>query len=224
MKPVLLSLMLFAVFFQSNLLASVLKVANLKGKVFVGNRKLEMGSEVKKGQFVSVSGIGSFVHLKFDDGSSILLRKGLLEVKKLDKKQREFRLERGKIFVHKKGSGSTLNITTKYASLGVRGTKFFVQQEKDNTYLCVCDGTVLIKNKKYSQFVDQNQDVWIRQVTGYIDKKLASEDMWKVAKSGFKLMNETIPVYVNPFIEKKKAKDKKRALEESNKEESKENE
>lgn len=68
--------------------------------------------------------------------------------------------------------------------MGVRGTKFYVEEKADETYLCFCEGSVEIKNAISSQMVNKNEDAHVKENTEF--KKTPANDMMiKMAKEGF---------------------------------------
>lgn len=161
-------------------------VKKMKGNVFVNSKPASLKMSVKSGDFIKVEGEKSFVQIIFNDSSSFLLKEGELELKKIEKKNTLFNLIKGSIFnVVDENSRNGFRLITKHVSYGVRGTKFFIDSSKN--YLCVCDGTVSVKNKSHKVDVRRGEDTSIPE-QGKIYKTRASIDMWKMAQESFSEM------------------------------------
>ena len=188
MKSISLLLYLFLSF---NLLAAEAEVVRIKGEVFVGEKKLELGDDLEEGQIVEIKDKSSFVQLKFEDGSLVLHKSGQLELRKMKPKTTLLKLIKGKVFIYKnKAIKSRLNIKTRHAVFAVRGTKFFVEDAFD-AYLCVCEGTVAVKNKTGVMDVNAGEDTHVTYTQ--MMKKFKSNDMMN--KMLFKAFDEMgVPV------------------------------
>jgi ferric-dicitrate binding protein FerR (iron transport regulator) len=165
-------------------------VKKLGGTVFYSNKPLKINQKIAAGSLLEARGEKSFVHVKFDNGHQILLRDGQmkLEAQNVESKTTLVHLIRGIIHAFKdKKSSSELKVKTRHAAMGVRGTKFYVKETQQETYLCVCSGKVMIENSKGSMSVASSEDVHATANQTLV-KKAASKDMIDMAWSGFKIM------------------------------------
>ena len=152
------------------------------------------GTPLKDGDRLVSKGKSSFFIVKYDDGSRFLVRDGELVIDQLKKKFSKVELKKGTFlsFVQPKQSHS-LTVKTRTASLGVRGTKFWVTESLKETYLCVCEGSVEVKNQKDSIVVSANEDLRVQSQSQKLEKALANNFMWNMAVEGFQELGFTIP-------------------------------
>ena len=163
-------------------------VVRLKGDVTSEGRKLEVGDALKIGAKIVATGRRSYVQFQFSSGSLLMLRDGELVINKIKSSRIVLDLVKGTIFSFvKKKDGNKFKVRTRNAALGIRGTKFFVMATPDDTYLCVCDGTVNIKNKKGNIDVAATEDIRV-SIDGDLKKASASEQMWGLTVEGFSEM------------------------------------
>lgn len=163
---------------------SSVEVIKVKGKVTYQGRTLAVGSHIKEGQYIEVQG---FVQLKFADGSKMLLRDGRAKVETVKGNQNTINLLRGTLFSYKVKSSTKLNVRTPKAVFAVRGTKFFLQEKKESSYLCVCDGVVNVRNEKGTVDIGRDQDIHVK--TGQkLQKAKATPQMIDMVWDGFNLM------------------------------------
>ena len=110
----------------------------------------------------------------------------------IGKNQNKYELLSGTLYVYKnKSNKDRFFLKTKTSSLGVRGTKFFVKEEKEHTYLCVCSGEVLAGNSKGKISVTAGEDTHIRK-DEKPQKLKATQNMMTLALKGFDLMGEPV--------------------------------
>ena len=159
-----------------------------------GKKVVSKGQQLKTGDRLSSSGKGNFFVVKYDDGSRFLVKDGELTIDKLQGKSTEIGLLRGTFlsFVEPK-SKNQLSIKTRTASLGVRGTKFWVTESPKETYLCVCEGEVEIANDTGSVIVEKNEDIRVSSRGHKLKKSLATNVMWGMAIGDFKELGFDIP-------------------------------
>ncbi len=139
------------------------QITKFSGEVYMDGTPLKVGNLVKEGQKIEAKGAKSFVVIQFENGSRIFLRDGemILEAPK-NKQDTVISLTRGILASHfRKNSKGTQTVKTKFASMGIRGTKYYVEQKDESTYLCVCDGAVEIQNEKSKQLVAKNEDATV---------------------------------------------------------------
>jgi len=186
-------LFLFLLLVTTNLFAKEAKIVRLKGEVTVSGKVVKLGDNIKEGAEVVASGKSSFVQLKFADGSMILLKDGVLKIERpQSKNSNSIKFMKGVMFVFKNNqSKNKFTVKTKNAAMGVRGTKFYVMESDQDSYLCVCHGTVEVTNTKGSININKKEDIHVTQ-NGLLKKTVANKMMWMVATQGFKEMG--IPV------------------------------
>jgi ferric-dicitrate binding protein FerR (iron transport regulator) len=180
----LISLLLTSVAFAGD--ATVVKVF---GNVTVMGRPLKKDDILKEDQVLVVNDAKSLAQIRLSDGSRVLFKKGEFKLSQSDAKDNNLiSIVRGIMFAEKaKKTNSSLEVRSGQATMGVRGTKFYVEVEKE-TYLCVCDGTVEIKNDKSRELVSKDEDVIVSADQPF--KKTKAKDMMiKLANSGFKEMD-----------------------------------
>ena len=170
-----------------------------RGKVsFNGKDSFSKGQVLKKGDRLVAYGGKSFFVIRYDDGSRFLVRDGELTINKLAKKKMEVGLLKGTLLSYvKQGSGQDFKIKTRTASLGVRGTKFWVSESPKDTYLCVCEGSVAIENDVESLIVSKNEDIRVKSRRQRLSKAHANDMMWNMAVDGFKDLGIDIPPRVS---------------------------
>ena len=144
-------------------------VEKIKGEAFVAGKAVAKGQSVPVGKSIKVVG---FVVLRFADGSKMLLKDGQATVKAVDSKNSYLNLARGTLFASKVGQKTKMKISTSKASFAVRGTKFFIGEKEESSYLCVCEGFVEVKNKQGATvLVGKDEDVIVSP-----GKKLAKKE------------------------------------------------
>lgn len=154
------------------------------GDIKVNGKAITTGTIVKNGEEIVISGKKSFAQLKFDDGSRMLIKEGTLKLSAPEEaKQNLVQLVKGTIFVHKAKGDSSLKIKTNHSMMGVRGTKFFVQEDPKETYLCVCEGKVEISNGVSTEMISMKEDAFVSSGKAF-KKSIANQMMWDMATQG----------------------------------------
>ncbi|MCO4756362.1 MAG: FecR domain-containing protein, partial [Bacteriovoracaceae bacterium] len=98
-------------------------------------------------------------------------------------------LLKGTIFTYvNKAAKKEFRVKTRHTAMAVRGTKFYVMESDEETYLCVCDGVVRIQNKSGHKDIKRKQDIHATK-KGSLSITQANPDMWKMALDGFKMMD-----------------------------------
>lgn len=167
------------------------EVVKIRGEVKVLDKLLKLGDKVKQGDKLIVAP-KSFAQVKFSDGSTFLIKEGILKLDKLKKNKTILSLIKGTLFnsVHKDNT-KKYQVKTYNASMAVRGTKFYVMASKKESYLCVCEGSVEVKNRQDKLVVKKFEDAHIK-LKSKIKKSSSPQVMWDMANEGFTLMQETI--------------------------------
>lgn len=175
----------FLVLFLSISAFSDVTLTNLKGLVKVNDKEVVEGAVAKSKDTISAEGKGSSVQITFDDKSRTLLRNGKLVIREDDiEKKSIISLLGGIIFVSKEKSQRDLIVKTKFAVMGIRGTKFFVEEKETDSYLCVCEGAVEIQNLKSTAIVEKDEDVMVSLGKPF-KKTSAKKEMRQIAREGF---------------------------------------
>lgn len=124
--------------------------ANIKRRGGKKSFKAVKGMKLVQGDMLYTSK-GSNVSLTFENGNQSVVGENTFltfeEMKKLsnDKSSVSMKVDKGSIFSNVKKkliSGEKFEIRTPNAVAGVRGTKFFVKTDKNNTVVCVVKGQV----------------------------------------------------------------------------------
>jgi len=189
MKAIIYLLMFL---FSISLIAKV-DVIKMNGKVFANGKQVKIGDTLSYGAKVQAIGPKSFIYMRQSNGNKFLLRDGaiVLDSKKESKKKNTVTLLKGIFSVHKiKKNKKKLFVRTKQAVMGIRGTKFFINEdsEKEETYLCVCDGKVAAFNKSGSVLVEKGEDTRITKDSKLL-KSSASVAMKGMATENFRIMD-----------------------------------
>ena len=156
----ILSLLCFLLFLTQSALAAIGTIGKIHGKVLIDGKVAKLDQKIETNSQVEAQDKKSFVVIDFFNGSRILLRNGKVNFKGSEGKDSVMDLASGEIFSYlREDVGLTQKVKTKNAVMGVRGTKFYVNESDADTYLCVCDGKVEIKNEKSTALVSKNEDV-----------------------------------------------------------------
>ncbi len=174
-----------AILFSIHALAESALLSKLKGEIKINGVMAKENQKVQTGEEISAIGKTSSVQLTYEDGSRSLLRNGTMKIAgNSTDKETILELAQGILFTSKSKSQRSLSVKTKSSSMGIRGTKFYVEEKADETYLCVCEGSVEIKNAKSSQTVNKNEDAHVKKDEGFT-KSPANDMMMTMAREGF---------------------------------------
>lgn len=169
------------------------KVVFQKGNVYLGDMELKQGSVIENGQEIRMDE-NSYIDIRFPEGSIVRLKGATA---RLDWKEgkTEWNLVSGKIFssVLKKKKTDQYRIVTPTSVAGVRGTRFFAEETKDKTYLCVCHGEVTANfiNSTDERIVKQGQDLYLK-LGSELGEPIESPDMKAMTDAEFKEMGVEI--------------------------------
>lgn len=135
-------------------------VRKLTGEVLIDGKVVKENDKVLEGQAVEARGSKSVVVIKFESGSQVVLKDGSmkLEVPKV-KGDSAITLTKGIFashFINKGKRGQT--VKTGHASMGIRGTKYYIEEKPESSYLCVCEGKVEISDGKKTEMIGMNED------------------------------------------------------------------
>ncbi|MGZ3787502.1 MAG: FecR domain-containing protein [Bacteriovorax sp.] len=185
----LFSLGLVTSAFAANGFMAVANVSKIHGTAFINKEKIKEGAEIAEGMEVSVPKKGDYIEVKFQNGHLVRFVGAKVKVEKLNPKNTLFELIKGKIFsaIKPLTQNETYGIKTRQASFAVRGTQFMIEEEKKQTYLCVCEGVVNAKTAKGSVDVNKDEDVTIAPKRE-LKATLAAKSMVDMTKNVFKDM------------------------------------
>jgi hypothetical protein len=162
------SLILFTLFTFNLSASEFLPLANIvkiHGKAFFNKEVVTEGAEVVQGMEINIPKKGDYIIVKFQNGHKVRFSEATVIIEELTEKVTLLTLIKGQIhtFVNKLTKDEKFLVKTKYASFGVRGTKFGVSidDEKNKAYLCVCEGVVNTTQNKMSVDVKKDEDIWV---------------------------------------------------------------
>lgn len=185
----LFSLSLITSVFAGEGFMAVANVSKISGTAFINKEKIKVGAEIAEGMEVSIPKKGDYIEVKFQNGHLVRFVGAKVKVEKLNPKNTLFSLLKGKIFsaIKPLTQNETYEIKTKQASFGVRGTQFMIEEDKKQSYLCVCEGVVNAKTAKGSVDVKKDEDVTIAPKRE-LKATLAAQSMVDMTKAVFKDM------------------------------------
>jgi len=142
------------------------QVLLLKGKVTLNNKPLVKSDTIHQGDRIKTSS-SSLVLLKFSTGTTLKINQNSqieISLLQISSNSTLISLIKGSTFFKKnpKVKGK-LNVKTKFASMAVRGTQFFVSYGKksiDDIFMCVNKGSVWVASgQKRRALVNQGEGV-----------------------------------------------------------------
>lgn len=168
MKLLVLSIFLIA---PHSIFANQIRYA--KGQVSVNGKESPKGTKVLDNDLIKV-GPKSLAILELDDGSKIKINEDT-EIKVVNETKEApatALLGQGSAFfkitkmLNQKVATDKFKVKTRQASLGVRGTEFFVSYGKNKTqdiWMCVNEGLVEARSLKGTTFVKQGEGIQVKQ-------------------------------------------------------------
>ena len=183
--------LLFTLLVPSALFAMEAKITKFRGGVTLSNQPVRVGMKVREGSTLHARGERSFVIVEFSNGSKMMVRDGKLKVKLYKNTSPIMELVRGKVFtsvVHEEDK--SFFIRTKSSTMGVRGTEFYISEET-KSYLCVCDGSVIVENQNGRKEVSRGEEVYATKKSS-LDIQSATKKNWMLAVKEFKRMGITV--------------------------------
>ncbi len=194
-KHITLNLLCLSAFFYTSSCFSQdsAVVHRWKGSVVVNGKKIQSnGSKIPEGATIEAQADGSFIDLKLADQSLVRLVHGKVRADNLSSSKNIFTLLSGKLYsyIQKTARPDSFMVHTKTAVMGVRGTKFVVEESTEKSYLCVCEGLVHVSKKdKAKSFVDVAMHEDLDIVLGKeLNKPKESKMMSSMAEDVFKDM------------------------------------
>ncbi|MEL6544867.1 MAG: FecR family protein [Myxococcota bacterium] len=128
--------------------AIVATIGAMNGKVTVNKKPATVGQELAAGDVIATKKRAN-ADIYMSDNSRVRLgANARLEVGSIDvEKGLSVNLLLGKLYSWIT-PGTGYEVVTGNAVAGVRGTKFYVEEKKKKTYVCVCEGEVAVKGDK----------------------------------------------------------------------------
>ncbi len=185
---------IFLVLISFSILAFEAKLERIRGNVTVNGVQAVKGMKLAEGNTIEAKGKKSLFIVRYSNGAKYMLRNGKLILKEFNINESKINLISGKLITsikNKTYKKDKFIVKTRTASLGVRGTKFWILESPKDTYLCVCEGTVSASNKKYQTTVKKNEDLHIG-LTSKLDTQSANTQMLDMALEDFREMGEPV--------------------------------
>jgi len=187
--------LIFSLCFFSTVFASgfmeVANVSRIQGTAYINKSKIKVGDEVAEGMHISIPNKKDFIEVKFQNGHIVRFMGANVKVQTLNPKNTLFNLLKGKIFslIKPLTAAETFQVKTRSASFAVRGTKFYIDETKKNSYLCVCEGSVVVKAGKNSIEVLKDQDLKVASSKAKLKVRPAGKMMIDIGNAIFKDMS-----------------------------------
>lgn len=162
----------------------IANIVKINGHAFIDKEEISVGAEVAKGMTITIPKKGDYVVVKFQNGHMVRFTEAVVKIEELTEKTSLINLLKGQVhtLVKKLTPDETFKIKTKYASFGVRGTKFGISldEKKKKAYLCVCEGVVQATKGKLTADVSKNEDLWVGAQTKKLEVKPSTEQMFNM--------------------------------------------
>ncbi len=171
------------------------ELQRFKGDVRVNNMRPVVGQALNSGDVLVAKGKGSFFVVRYPDGSRFMIKDGVLKVSKMERKDNRsfYDLVRGGLYLYiNPETKHDFRVNTKKVSMAVRGTKFWIKETENESYLCVCDGVVETTNKKGRWLVKRKQDVRASSDNAKLELTVPNKQMWDMALKGLAEINITV--------------------------------
>lgn len=175
---------LFAAGFLPN--ANIVKI---QGTAFINNEEVKEGAEIAKGMLIKIPKKGDYIIVKFQNGHVVKFSEATVKVTELTEKISLFNLVKGQVYSLIKAltPDEKFIVRTRYASFGVRGTKYGISIDEKNkqAYLCVCEGAVEATKGKLTVLVKKDEDLLVGNKDKKLEVKTASTNMINMTNSAF---------------------------------------
>jgi len=136
---------------------------------------------------------GSFVRIIFANGDKVGLSNGEIVLEKFNKKESIFGLIKGQFFNYAKpGLDRKLKVNSRNVSLGVRGTKYMIEEKPKYSYICVCEGEVIATKGGRNSSVKAGFDLKVLPGKPINQSIEANAAMLKMVTDNFALLGEPV--------------------------------
>ena len=192
MRIILILLLLISI--KTNASSDIAIIKKVKGSVSINGVKAKAGDEANIGDIVSTDTKSSFADVRLPNNNGIVrIVGGSIKIEKTKNKGSLISLLKGKLFSYFKKTEKKSNrkniVKTEMASYGVRGTRFVVEIEDDEDFLCVCHGSVEAKNNSGTKVtLADGQYVYISEGERNLKNKIKNVWFTFYHKSFFKDM------------------------------------
>ncbi|MBC97732.1 MAG: hypothetical protein CME63_08280 [Halobacteriovoraceae bacterium] len=188
-------------FSPTHAFALTAKIIKAKGRLYKDGIEIKppqiKSLTLNEGATLEIRDKNSFFIIEYSNGSRLMLAQGKLKIEELKEKKTFLQLLKGTLHNYTNPHSShQFKVKTKNASFAVRGTKFWLKQSQQESYLCVCTGTVAVRNNHSLMLVQAGEDAHVENPLGTLTKSKANDMMWKMATGGFEQMG--IPVETDP--------------------------
>lgn len=144
-------------------IVAVANITKIEGSATINNEPIAVGQEVSSGTIIKLTKKGDYLDIKFQNGHKMRLVGATVKVTDLTPKSTVLELVSGTIYAWaaKLTNNERFRVKTKYASFAVRGTKFYLQETKTQSYLCVCEGMVHVEKDNAAIDVEKDFDLFL---------------------------------------------------------------
>ncbi|MBC7429801.1 MAG: FecR domain-containing protein [Bacteriovorax sp.] len=188
----LICIMLFAINVHAAGFLPIANIVKIRGSAFINGEEVREGAEVARGMEIKIPKKGDYLIIKYQNGHKVRFTEALVKVEELTEKSSLLSIFKGQVhtLVNKLTPDEKFVIKTKYASFGVRGTKFgiIVDEKKKKSYLCVCEGTVAATQGELTAEVHKNEDLWVGANAKKLDVKESTPQMFNATNGILKEM------------------------------------
>ena len=177
----LICVLMFSLNTYANGFLPIANIVKINGTALINNEEVQVGAEVAKGMEIKIPKKGDYIVVKFQNGHKVRFTEATVKIEELTEKVSLISLLKGQVhtFVKKLMPEEKFTIKTKYASFGVRGTKFGISldESKKEAYLCVCEGIVQTTQGNKSVDVLKDEDLWVGANAKKLEAKKATAMM-----------------------------------------------
>ena len=195
----LLFILFFSVFSFQVLANAIARIDFIRGEALVNGKVVSLPSTLNEGDTIEArpkmkpKKTGSFVRIIFRNGDKIGLTKAKMVIEKFDKTQSTLSLIKGKFFNYAKpGLSRKLTVKSRNVALGVRGTKYMIDEKEDESYVCVCEGEVVATKGGRSSSIKAGYDLHIKPGKPINSSVEASALMIKMISENFQTLGEPV--------------------------------
>lgn len=195
----LLFIILISIFSFEVLADGIAKIDFLRGEVLVNGKIVGVPTILNEGDTIEARSkmkpkkTGSFVRITFKNGDKVGLSKAKMVIEKFNKKQSTISLLKGKFFNYAKpGLERKLEVKSRNVALGVRGTKYMIDEKESESYVCVCEGEVVATKGGRSSSIKAGYDLHIKPGKPINHSVEASEAMIKMISENFQTLGEPV--------------------------------
>lgn len=145
------------------------KITKIVGNVYIASNLAKLGDQLYVGDEIVPATNKDLIEITYHTGHKIQLRGGKLRIQQLTESKNVIELFSGTLYnlVKKLNESEEFIVNTNRASFAVRGTKFYIQESENESYLCVCGGVVRATKDNKSLDVKKDQDLFVNNLKPY---------------------------------------------------------